>query len=83
MDEAVRIMAGRVGLTPAQYQGLLGGTHLLGIGEAKRVYAKGDGLASLYGSSHNADDFNVHNGVYAQPQRIEASIEPALTAAQP
>ena len=82
-EEAVRIMAGRVGLTPAQYQGLLGGTHLLDIREAKRAYAKGDDLASIYGSSHNADDFNVRNGVYAQPQRIDASIEPSLTTAQP
>ncbi len=82
-DEAVRIMAGRVGLSPAQYQGLLSGTHLLDIREAKRAYVRADELSSIYGSSHNADDFNVHNGVYAQPQRIDASIEPALTAAQP
>jgi NitT/TauT family transport system substrate-binding protein len=82
-DEAVRIMAGRVGLTPAQYQALLGGTHLLDIAEAKRAYLRGDDLASIYGSSHNADDFNVSNAVYAKPQRIDASIEPALTTAQP
>jgi NitT/TauT family transport system substrate-binding protein len=82
-DEAVRIMSSRVGLTPAQYQQLLSGTHLLDIQEAKRAYIRGDDLGSIYGSSHNADDFNVHNGVYAQPQRLDGSIEPALTAAQP
>jgi NitT/TauT family transport system substrate-binding protein len=82
-DEAVKIMAGRVGLAPAQYQQLLGGTHLLDIKEARLAFVKGDALSSIYGSSHNADDFNVHNAVYAQPQRIDGCIEPALTAAQP
>jgi NitT/TauT family transport system substrate-binding protein len=76
--DALRIMAARVGLSPAQYQRLLGGTHLIGISEGKKVFIKATGLQSLYGSCAYADDFNVRNAVYRQPQRIDAYIEPAL-----
>jgi len=82
-DDAVQIMAARVGLTPAKYQLLLAGTHLVSIAEAKKIMVKADGLGSLYGSTQNADDFNVHNAVYRQPQKIDGYIYPALTAAQP
>ena len=50
---------------------------------AKKVFVKADGLGSLYGSTQNADDFNVHNAVYKQAQKIDGYIYPALTAAQP
>jgi NitT/TauT family transport system substrate-binding protein len=81
--DAVQIMAARVGLTPEKYQQLLAGTHLISIAEAKKILVKADGLGSLYGSTQNADDFNVRNAVYKQPQRIDSYIEPSLTAAQP
>jgi NitT/TauT family transport system substrate-binding protein len=82
-DDAVQIMAARVGLSPAKYQQLLAGTHLISIAEAKKVLVKADGLGSLYGSTQIADEFNVHNAVYKQPQKIDGYIEPSLTAAQP
>jgi NitT/TauT family transport system substrate-binding protein len=82
-DDAITIMSARVGLTPAQYRPLLAGTHLLDIAEAKKVFAKGDGLTSLYGSSRIVDDFNVRNNVYKQSQNIDGYIYPALTLAQP
>jgi NitT/TauT family transport system substrate-binding protein len=81
--DAVQIMSARVGLTPEKYQQLLAGTHLINIAEAKKIMVKADGLGSLYGSTQNADDFNVRNAVYKQPQRIDGYIEPSLTAAQP
>jgi NitT/TauT family transport system substrate-binding protein len=81
--DALRIMATRVGLTPDQYKPLLTGTHLIDVAEAKKVFARSTGLGSLYGSSQNADDFNVHSAVYKQPQKIDGCIEPGLTAAQP
>lgn len=81
--DAVRIMAARVGLTGAQYRPLLAGTHLIGIEEAKKVFEPGKGIDSLYGSSQNADDFNVHSGIYRSPQNVAADIDPALTDAQP
>jgi len=82
-DDAVRIMAMRVGLSAAQYQQILAGTHLIDVAEAKRVLVKAEGLGSLYGSSQNADDFNVRNAVYKQPQKIDSYIEPSLTLSQP
>jgi len=82
-DDAITIMSARVGLTPAQYRPLLAGTHLLDIAEAKKVFAKGDGLTSLYGSSRIVDDFNVRNNVYKQSQNVDGYIYPALTLAQP
>jgi NitT/TauT family transport system substrate-binding protein len=82
-DDAVLIMSARVGLTPEKYQLLLAGTHLISVAEGKKIFVRADGLGSLYGSTQNADDFNVHNAVYKQPQKIDGYIEPSLTAAQP
>jgi NitT/TauT family transport system substrate-binding protein len=82
-EDAVGIMAARVGLTPAQYRPLLGGTHLLDIAEAKQVFVKADGLSSLYGSCRIVDEFNVRNNVYKQSQSIDSYIYPALTLSQP
>jgi NitT/TauT family transport system substrate-binding protein len=81
--DAVQIMAARVGLSAPQYQRIVAGTHLIDIAEGKKVMVKAPGLGSLYGSSQNADDFNVRFGVYKQPQRIDSTIYPALTMAQP
>jgi len=82
-DDAVQIMATRVGLSPAQYKQILAGTHLIDVAEAKKVLVKAEGLGSLYGSSQIADDFNVRNSVYKQPQKIDGYIEPSLTLALP
>jgi NitT/TauT family transport system substrate-binding protein len=82
-DDAVQIMAQRVGVNPMQYKQLLAGTHLISVAEAKKVLVKGDGLSSLYGSTQIADEFNVHNAVYKQPQKVDGYIEPSLTLAQP
>ncbi|MDE1182657.1 ABC transporter substrate-binding protein [Paraburkholderia sp.] len=80
--DAVKIMAARVGLTPAQYLPLLKGTHLLDQAAAKKAFVKGDGLASVYGSTVNADKFNVRNAVYKQSQTVGSYIDPSLTSAQ-
>jgi len=82
-DDAVSILAARVGLTPAQYRPLLAGTHLLDVADGKKIFVKAEGLGSLYGSSSIVDDFNVKNNVYKQPQNIDGCIYPALIAAQP
>lgn len=81
--DALKIMSARVGLSPLQYKPLLDGTHLIGIAEGKSVFTKGEGLSSLYGSSKNADEFNVSNAVYKSPQNLDGYIYPALTLAQP
>lgn len=76
--DAVKIMSARVGLTPAQYLPLLKGTHLLDAAAAKQAFRKGDGLDSIYGSTRNANAFNVRNAVYKQSQDIDAYIDPRL-----
>jgi NitT/TauT family transport system substrate-binding protein len=81
-DDALKIMAARVDLTPDAYKPLLKGTHLIDVAEAKKTFKKADGLASLYGSSRNADQFNVANDVYKQAQDIDSYIDPSLTNAQ-
>ena len=80
-DDAVKIMARRVGLTPEQYKPLLKGTHLIDIAEGKQRFKKGKGLSSLYGSSEIANAFNVKNGVYKKSQDVDAYIDPSVTDA--
>ncbi|CAB3805688.1 hypothetical protein LMG28614_06266 [Paraburkholderia ultramafica] len=80
--DALKIMSARVGLTPEQYLPLLKGTQLLDAAAAKKAFGKGPGLDSLYGSSENADKFNVRNAVYKQQQDVNNYIDPSLTAAR-
>jgi len=79
LDEALTILSGRVGVTPAEYEPLLDGTHLLSPKEALKVWEKDDGLKSIYGSSKIVDDFNVKFEVYKKPEAIESYLDPSLT----
>ena len=78
--DAVRIMAARVGVAPATYLDLLKGTKLLDLVAGKAAMVDGQGFGSLYGSSRNADTFNVANQIYKDPQPIDESIDPNVTA---
>jgi len=60
----------------------LKGTKLLDVAAGKKVFKKAPGLASLYGSSTIANDFNVKNEVYKQAQDVNSYIDPSLTEAQ-
>jgi NitT/TauT family transport system substrate-binding protein len=73
--DALKIMSARVGLTPAEYLPLLKGTNLLSLAEGKKIFAKGPGFGSLYGSTKVADDFNVANAVYKAPQDIDSYLD--------
>lgn len=77
-DDAVKIMAARSGVSPEEYKPLLKGTKLLTLAEGKKIFQKGEGLGSLYGSSKIADDFNVKNDVYKEHQNIDAYIDGSL-----
>lgn len=79
VDDAVKIMAARVGVSPETYKPLLAGTKLLTLEEGKKVYVKANGFGSLYGSSKIADDFNIKYDVYKQPQAIDNYIDGSLT----
>lgn len=80
-EDAVRIMASRVGLEPTEYKSFINGTKILTLDEAKSFFAKGDGFTSLYGSSKISDDFNLANDVYKEAQEVDAYIDPSLTEA--
>ena len=82
-DDAVKIMAARVGLEPEAYKPLLKGTHLIDLAEGRKTFEKADGLASLYGSTAIANDFNVKNRVYKESQDVDSYIDPSLTNAVP
>jgi NitT/TauT family transport system substrate-binding protein len=77
--DAIKIMASRVGLSPEEYESFVSGTKILALAEAKKYFAKGDGFASLSGSTKIADDFNVANDVYKVPQAVDAYIDASIT----
>ncbi|MBD3670349.1 MAG: ABC transporter substrate-binding protein [Gammaproteobacteria bacterium] len=78
-DDAIAIMASRVGVEPAEYKSFVSGTNILTLEEAKKHMAKGDGFSSLYGSSVISDQFNVDNQVYKTPEDISSYYDPSLT----
>ena len=80
--DALKIMSARDGVDPATYKPYVKGTRILSLAEAKKAFQKGDGLTSIYGSTKNADAFNVRNGVYKEAQSIDAYFDPSLTDAR-
>ena len=79
--DAVKIMSGRDGLKPAAYKAFLDGTHLLDLKAASAAFKKGPGLDSIYGSTKNADDFNLRNKVYKTAQPLDTYIDATVTEA--
>jgi len=53
----------------------------LDVAAGKKIFKQGGGLDSLYGSTKNADDFNVANAVYKEAQKVDSYIDPSLTMA--
>ena len=80
--DAVKIMAARVGITPEAYLPLLKGTKLMNLAAGSKVFVKGEGFGSLYGSSKVADAFNVANAVYKKPENLDSYIDASLTNAK-
>lgn len=79
-DDAVKIMAARVGIPAAEYGALLGGTKILKLDEAKAAYQKASGFKSIYGSSKIVDDFNLKYEVYKAAQNVDSYIDPSFTS---
>lgn len=78
-DDAISIMAARVGVTAEEYKPFLSGTKILTLEEAKGFFAKGDGFGSLYGSSKISDDFNLKYEVYTEAQDLDSYIDGSIT----
>jgi NitT/TauT family transport system substrate-binding protein len=80
--DAIKIMAARSGVSPAEYLPLLKGTKLLSLEEGRKVYVKGNGYDSLYGSTEIANTFNWYNKVYGLSQNVPSYIDPSFTSAK-
>ncbi len=80
--DALRIMSARDGLTPAAYLPLLKGTHLLDDAANRAAFVKGPGLNSIYGSTQNADNFNVTYKVYKTHEDVDSYIDGSLVPAK-
>jgi NitT/TauT family transport system substrate-binding protein len=79
LDEAAKIMSARVGLTADQYKAIMKGTHIMDLTEAKKHWAKADGLTSIYGSNKIVDEFNVKNTVYKAPEKVDDYLDPSIS----
>lgn len=79
-EEAVKLMAARVKVTPAEYEENMKGTHLLDLDENIKHLKEGAGLDSIYGSSVIANAFNLKYKVYKDTQDVKTYIDPSLVA---
>ena len=79
-DDAVKIMAAKVGADAAEYKQNIPGTHFLTLSEAKTAFKKGDGLDSIYGSMTIGNKFNMDNKVYKVSQKPESYLFPGIVA---
>ena len=77
-EDAARIMAKRVGVDAKAYMQFIEGTHLLDLEANKKVFTKGHGFDSIYGSSYHVNKFNVTNGIYSTEMNVDAVIVPTL-----
>jgi NitT/TauT family transport system substrate-binding protein len=73
--DAVKIMASRSGVAPADYLPLLKGTRLLTPAENRKAYARGKDYSSLYGSTEIVNSFNLSNKVYTVSQKVDSYID--------
>jgi len=79
--DALKIMAARSGVTPAEYLPFLKGTRLLTLEEGKQAYVKASGYQSIYGSTEVANTFNWYNKAYSVSQKVDSYIDPSFTSA--
>ena len=77
-DDAVKIMAAKVGADAADYAKNIPGTHFLTLAEAKERFKKGDGLDSIYGSLTIGNKFNLDNKVYKDSQKPDSYLAPGI-----
>lgn len=79
LDEALEILAGRVAISPEEYEPFLEGTYILSLEEALPIWKEAEGLGSVYGSTAISDAFNVSMGVYDEPLKTSQYLDPSLT----
>jgi NitT/TauT family transport system substrate-binding protein len=77
-DDAIKIMAAKVGADPADYAKNVPGTHFLTLPEAKVCLKKSDDMLSIYGSMKLSDEFYLANGVYKESQKPGDYLVPSV-----
>lgn len=77
-DDAIKIMAAKVGAPVEEYAQNVPGTHFLTLPEAKIAYTKGKSLESIYGSMAIGNNFNLANKVYGESQNPESYLAPSI-----
>ena len=79
-EDAAQIMSKRVGVDAKTYMQFIDGTHLLDLAANKKVFTKGDGFDSIYGSSYHVNKFNVANGIYTTEMNVDGVLACAACA---
>jgi NitT/TauT family transport system substrate-binding protein len=77
-QDAINIMAARVGANPVEYAKNVPGTHFLTLAEAKACLKKSDDMLSIYGSMKLSDQFYLANGVYKNSQDPDDYVTPSV-----
>ena len=80
-DDAVKIMAAKVGADPVEYAKNIPGTHFLTVPEAKACLKMSDDMLSIYGSMKLSDAFYLTNGVYKESQKPSDYVAPGIVNA--
>ncbi len=81
LDDVLKILSGRVKISPEEYEPFLKGTHILTLDEAMKRWDNAAGLGTVYGSSKVVDDFNLKFKVYEKSQDVTKYLDPSLTKA--
>lgn len=79
LDEALKILAARVDISPEEYEPFFEGTYILSLEEVLPIWKEAEGLGSVYGSTVIADQFNVDQGVYEENLDTKKYLDPSLT----
>jgi NitT/TauT family transport system substrate-binding protein len=77
-QDAINIMAAKVGANPVDYAKNVPGTHFLTLPEAKDCLKKSDDMLSIYGSMKLSDKFYLDNGVYKNSQNPDDYVLPSV-----
>lgn len=77
-QDALNIMAKRVGIAPQHYEQFMQGTHLLDLKANQEVFKKSTNFNSIYGSTYHVNQFNLVNGVYNVKLDLDGLIYPRL-----
>lgn len=78
--DAIKIMSARAGVTSAAYTEFLNGTRFLSLADCRKAMVNRPGFGSVYGSTQNANSFNLMNGTYKQSQDINHYIDTSVVS---